>query len=79
MGNILFRDEGVGVYAAHCLRAAYRFTPAIEIADGAMMGFGLMNYFQLKGPPARHLLIPDALLADGRPGAIYRLSGDQHS
>lgn len=76
MGNILFRDEGVGVYAAHYLRAAYRLTPAVEIADGATMGFGLMDYFQPSGPPAR-LLVLDALLADARPGAIYRLSGDQ--
>ncbi|HEY5989182.1 MAG TPA: hydrogenase maturation protease [Streptosporangiaceae bacterium] len=76
MGNILFRDEGVGVYAAHYLRAAYRFTPAIEIADGATMGFGLMNYFQLAGPPAR-LLILDALLADDQPGAVYLLANDQ--
>ena len=40
------------------------------------MGFGLMNYFQPAGPPAR-LVILDALLADDQPGAVYRLSGDQ--
>ena len=76
MGNILYRDEGVGVYAAHYLQAAYRFTPAIGIADGATMGFGLMNYFQISGPPAR-LIILDALLARNQPGAIYRLTGEQ--
>jgi hydrogenase maturation protease len=76
MGNILYRDEGIGVYAAHYLRQAYRFTPAVQIADGAAMGFGLMDYFQPSGPAPR-LLILDALLADDQPGAIYRLSGDQ--
>lgn len=76
MGNILYRDEGVGVYAAHYLRAAYQFTPAIEVIDGALMGFGLMTYFQASGPPSR-LIILDALLADDRPGAVYRLSGEQ--
>jgi hydrogenase maturation protease len=76
MGNILYRDEGIGVYAARCLQDAYRFTPAIDIADGAAAGFGLMDYFQLAGPPLR-LLVLDAMLADSQPGAIYRLTGDQ--
>jgi hydrogenase maturation protease len=76
MGNILFRDEGIGVYAAHYLRRAYHFTPAIEIADGAAMGFGLMDYFR-PTEPGQRLLILDALLADDQPGAIYRLAGDQ--
>lgn len=76
MGNILYRDEGVGVYAARYLQMAYRFAPGIEVVDGALMGFGLMKYFQLQGPPAR-LIILDALLADDKPGAIYRLSADQ--
>lgn len=76
VGNILFRDEGIGVYAAHYLRAAYRFTPAIEIADGATMGFGLMDYFQPAGTRQR-LIILDALLADDQPGAIYRLGSEQ--
>jgi hydrogenase maturation protease len=76
MGNILYRDEGVGVYAAHYLRRAYRFSPEVEVADGAAMGFGLMDYFQ-SAEPRPKLLILDALLADDRPGAIYRLSGDR--
>lgn len=76
MGNILYRDEGIGVYAARSLQQAYRFTPAVEVADGAALGFGLMDYFQVSGPLLR-LLVLDALLADDQAGAIYRLSGDQ--
>jgi hydrogenase maturation protease len=45
MGNILYRDEGVGVYAAHYLQAAYRFSPEIDVVDGATLGFGLMEMF----------------------------------
>lgn len=76
MGNILYRDEGIGVYTAHYLRRAYRFSPAVEIADGAAIGFGLNDYFQPSGPRMR-LLVLDAMLADGPPGAIYRLPGDR--
>lgn len=73
MGNILYRDEGVGVYAIHQLRAAYRFQPAIELVDGAMLGFELLDYFH----PGADLLILDALLADDRPGAVYRLPAEE--
>lgn len=76
MGNILFRDEGVGVYAASCLQSAFRYAPAIEIADGAAMGFGVIDFFQ-PSERRQRLLILDALLADDRPGTIYRLAGDQ--
>jgi hydrogenase maturation protease len=76
MGNILYRDEGVGVYAARCLQTAFRYEPTIEIADGAAMGFGLIDFFQ-PAERRQRLLILDAMLADDRPGAIYRISGDQ--
>lgn len=76
MGNILYHDEGIGVYAAHYLRMAYRFTPGIEIADGAALGFGLMDYFAPDGTPPR-VLVLDAMLAQAEPGTIYRLPADQ--
>ncbi len=69
MGNILYRDEGIGVYAVHHLRAAYRFRPAIELVDGAMLGFALTDYFRA----GARLLVLDALLADDQPGTVYRL------
>ena len=73
MGNILYRDEGVGVYAVHHLRAAYRFRPAIELVDGAMLGFALTDYFRA----GAQLLVLDALLADDQPGAVYRLPAEE--
>jgi len=73
MGNILYRDEGVGVYAIHHLRAAYRFRPAIELVDGAMLGFELVDYFRA----GVDLVVLDALLADGPPGAVYRLPAEE--
>ena len=73
MGNILYRDEGVGVYAVHQLRAAYRFRPAIELVDGATLGFELPGYFHA----GADLLVLDALLADDRPGTVYRLPAEE--
>lgn len=73
MGNILYRDEGVGVYAVHHLRTAYRFDPAIELVDGAMLGFALTDHFRA----GARLLVLDALLADNRPGTVYRLPAEE--
>jgi hydrogenase maturation protease len=73
VGNILYQDEGVGVYAARGLQQAYRFTPEIEVADGAALGFSLMDFFE----DSSTVIVLDALLADARPGAVYRLATEQ--
>jgi len=69
VGNILYCDEGVGVYAARYLQQACRFDPEIEVADGAALGFSLMNFFD----DGATTIVLDALLADAAPGAVYRL------
>ena len=69
VGNILYRDEGVGVYAARYLQQAYGFAPDIEVADGAALGFSVMDFFE----ESATVIVLDALLADADPGAVYRL------
>ena len=73
VGNILYRDEGAGVYAARYLQQAYRFTPEIEVADGAALGFSLMDFFE----GSSTVIVLDALLADAEPGAVYRLETER--
>jgi hydrogenase maturation protease len=75
MGNILYRDEGIGVYAARYLQAAYRFSPEIDVVDGATLGFGLMELFE-KGSI---IIVLDALMTEAPPGTMYRLSRAQLS
>jgi hydrogenase maturation protease len=69
VGNILYRDEGVGVYAARYLQQAYRFEPPIEVADGAALGFSVMDFFE----DSSTVIVLDALLAGAAPGTVYRL------
>lgn len=69
MGNILYRDEGIGVYAVHALRSAYHFHSPVTLLDGAVLGFELMDHFGCGAP----IIVLDALLTDARPGTIYRL------
>jgi hydrogenase maturation protease len=71
MGNILYGDEGAGVWAAHYLRAGYEFAPEVEVLDGAALGFGVLDVFDGGGP----VLVLDALVADrADAGSVYRFT-----
>lgn len=71
MGNLLHGDEGLGVCAARHLRSRYEFSPPVEILDGAVLGFGVLDVFDRPGP----VLLLDALAADAPAGALYRIPG----
>ncbi len=73
MGNLLYGDEGVGVLAARCLAANYAFTPAVDVLDGALLGFGVLDVFDGGGP----VVVLDGLAADAPAGTIYRLPQEQ--
>ena len=44
LGNIMFCDEGVGVYLAKYIESNYDFENQLEIVDGGLLGFWLMRY-----------------------------------
>jgi hydrogenase maturation protease len=69
LGNILLRDEGIGVRALEKLQTEYRLPPRVRALDGGTMGLDLLPY--LAG--ASKLLILDALQMGGRPGSLARL------
>lgn len=72
VGNILFADDGVGVYAADYLKRNYRYEPAIEIIDGGVLGLNLMHYFLEND----EIIILDTLSIDESSGTIYHLPSD---
>ncbi len=72
VGNVLFKDEGVGIYAAHYLKENYDFEGDIEIMDGGTLGFKLMAYFQ----EYDNVLILDTVSVEDNPGSIFRLPSD---
>lgn len=73
VGNILFKDEGIGVYAAEYLAKNYAFTPELEIVDGATLGFRLMTYFQ----EYKRVYIIDTISIKDTPGSIYKVPADE--
>lgn len=68
VGNILYGDEGLGVYVVHRLRRAYKVPPALRIIDGGAAGWHLEPYIV----EARRVVIVDAVA--GTAGSIYRFS-----
>lgn len=72
VGNVLFKDEGVGIYAAEYLRQNYTFDDTLEILDGGTLGFKLMAYFQ----EYENVIILDTVSVEDSPGSVYRLPSD---
>jgi hydrogenase maturation protease len=64
LGNILMRDEGVGVHIANALRQKYSFQPEITIIDGGTTGNDLLPYFEQHN----NILIIDAVEFGESPG-----------
>ncbi len=71
LGNILGRDEGLGVHALGPLRARLADTPGIEVLDGGVLGMGLLPIVE----SCSHLLLLDAVDAGRPPGTVIEING----
>lgn len=72
VGNILLKDEGVGVRVVEELKKKYVFPPNVQLVDGGTQGLWLLSTLQ----DADHLIVVDAVLGRCEPGSIYRLEKD---
>ena len=72
VGNLLFKDEGVGILAAKYLEENYEFEGDLEIIDGGTLGFKLMTYFQQYD----NVIILDTVSIEDKVGDIFRLPSD---
>ncbi|HXX58869.1 MAG TPA: HyaD/HybD family hydrogenase maturation endopeptidase [Thermodesulfovibrionales bacterium] len=72
LGNILLKDEGVGVHAVNTIGERYDFSPEIEIIDGGTLGLDLLHFFEGK----EKILIIDAVDFRKEPGYVGILEGD---
>ncbi len=70
VGNLLLKDEGIGVHIAHALQRL-NMPHGVEIIDGGTSP-DLPAYFD----EADKLIIIDAVKAGGKPGIIYRFHPD---
>jgi hydrogenase maturation protease len=73
LGNILMRDDGLGVRAVERLQALYEFPQHVQVLDGGTLGLDLLPFVE----DADRLLVIDALELGAEPGTMARLEGDQ--
>jgi hydrogenase maturation protease len=73
LGNILNRDEGLGVFLLEPLRARVGGSGAIEFLDGGVLGMGLLSLVE----SSSHLLLLDAVDTGAPPGTIAELAKEE--
>jgi hydrogenase maturation protease len=72
LGNLLMKDEGIGVHIANLLIKHYSFSPEITIIDGGTTGTDLLPYFE----SSERILIIDAVNFEEKPGHIGIIKND---
>jgi hydrogenase maturation protease len=72
MGNLLRRDEGVGIRALQRLEELYVLPPTVRLVDGGTLGLELLSYLE----DTERALVLDATLSDEGPGTLVQISGD---
>lgn len=75
IGNILQKDDGLGVYASTYLKNNYTFDPKVEIINGGVEGINLYSIFEENS----HILILDALQLEDEPSSIYLIPSTELS
>ena len=68
VGNILLKDERVGVRVIERLGEQYRFPENVELVDGGTLGLQLLGTVA----EADYLIVVDAVRNGKSPGTLYR-------
>ncbi len=71
IGNILQKDDGVGVHIVnHMVEAGMSFPDGVEVIDGGTAGFDLIPLMKDRDK----IIVVDALYVDDQPGSVYRFA-----
>ncbi|MBW7957906.1 MAG: HyaD/HybD family hydrogenase maturation endopeptidase [Deltaproteobacteria bacterium] len=73
IGNVLLKDEGLGVRAIEYFSERYGFGPDVDCLDGGTSGLGLLSYIK----DYSHIIVVDAVAASGPPGKLLRIPGEE--
>ncbi|EDP73106.1 HyaD/HybD family hydrogenase maturation endopeptidase [Hydrogenivirga sp. 128-5-R1-1] len=72
VGNILFKDEGIGVFIVKYLQENYIFKPTIDLIDAGTLGFRLMEYLE----DYDYIILVDTISIKDKPGSVFRLTAE---
>jgi len=75
IGNVLQKDDGLGVYAASYLHENYTFTQELEIINGGVEGIHLLNVLEENS----HIVVLDCLQLNDEPASIYAIPAQEIS
>ena len=75
IGNVLQKDDGLGVYAASYLNENYTFNIDIQIINGGVEGIHLLNVLEENA----HIVILDCLQLNDSPASIYAIPAKEIS
>lgn len=73
LGNLLRKDEGLGIRAMERLMQRYQLPEDLLLIDGGTLGLDLLSYLE----KAERILILDAILTDGPPGTLMKASNEE--
>ena len=75
IGNVLQKDDGLGVYAASYLNENYTFSEEVEIINGGVEGIHLLNVLE----ESNHVVVLDCLQLNDAPASIYAIPAKEIS
>jgi hydrogenase maturation protease len=73
IGNILQKDDGLGVYASTYLKENYTFSKNVEIINGGVEGINLFSVFEEN----TNILILDSIEIEDDPASIYLIPSNE--
>jgi hydrogenase maturation protease len=73
VGNLLLRDESIGVHLVNQLEQEYDFPQGVDVVDGGTAGMELLEFIAGR----EHVVIIDAVLTGDSPGTVVNLRDDE--
>ena len=75
IGNVLQKDDGLGVYASTYLKENYTFSEEVSVVNGGVEGINLFSIMEEND----HVLILDSIEIDDNPASIYLIPSSELS
>ncbi len=75
IGNVLQKDDGLGVYASSYLKENYTFSEDVKIINGGVEGINLFSVLEQNST----VLILDSIELEDEPGSIYLIPSSELS
>jgi len=75
IGNVLQKDDGLGVYASTYFKENYTFSQEVEVINGGVEGINLFSVFE----EHQKILILDTIELEDDPSSIYLIPAKELS